>query len=190
MSAVVRPSTGGFIRPFGCGWFIREFLLGHGPESSPKVDPDRGSPQADIKYQYKEALYRAIARDRAEREISDLVNEGVDVTSERAAEIERKHFRRIPFKMTHMRYHSFTSYFHKLIKLGWVEFTGEEEPSEIQDNYPPAPSRRYYRLTEKGKKAPDWEWSNPLITLYPQFSLEEYYRDQRAKRKAKQRGED
>ncbi len=26
----LRPSRGGYLRPFGCGWFIREFLLGHG----------------------------------------------------------------------------------------------------------------------------------------------------------------
>lgn len=56
-----------------CGWFIREFLFGRGPEGSPRLDPERGAPQADIKFHYEEALYRAIARDRAEREISDLV---------------------------------------------------------------------------------------------------------------------
>jgi hypothetical protein len=52
----LRPSRGGFLRPFGCGWFIREFLLGKGPESSKKIDPLRGAVQADINYEYKEAL--------------------------------------------------------------------------------------------------------------------------------------
>ena len=181
----VRPELGGFIRPFGCGWFIREFLLGHGPEGSPKIDPKRGAPQADIKYQYKEALYRAIARDRAEREISDLVERGITVSEERAAEIERKHYGRIPTKINRMRYHSFTRYFNLLRQLGWVEKTGEEEPSSIQDQYPPAPPRRYYRLTKTGKAAPDVEWSNPLIALYGDLFPPEYFR---AKRKGRHYG--
>jgi hypothetical protein len=37
------PARGGFIKPFGCGWFIREYLLGHGPEGSPKIDPKKGA---------------------------------------------------------------------------------------------------------------------------------------------------
>jgi len=52
----IRPNRGGFLRPFGCGWFIREYLLGHGPEGSTPIDPERGAPQADINYEYKEAL--------------------------------------------------------------------------------------------------------------------------------------
>lgn len=119
----LRPGHGGFLRPFGCGWFIREFLMGHGPEGSPVIDPEKGAPQADIKFQYKEALYRAMARDRAEREISDLVKAGVEVTQEKAEEIEKKHYNRIPGKITRMRYHSFMSYFNKLKMLGWVEAT-------------------------------------------------------------------
>jgi len=39
------PTRGGFLRPFGCGWFIREFLLGNGPEGSTMIDPNRGSTQ-------------------------------------------------------------------------------------------------------------------------------------------------
>ena len=37
MEMPLRPERGGFLRPFGCGQFIREFLLGHGPEESPPV---------------------------------------------------------------------------------------------------------------------------------------------------------
>ena len=66
----LRPSRGGFLRPFGCGWFIREFLLGNGPVGSKKIDPLRGAVQADINYEYKEALARATAQDHAERIIS------------------------------------------------------------------------------------------------------------------------
>ena len=67
MVELLRPARGGFLRPFGCGWFIREFLLGHGPYDSPKIDPDVGAPQADIFYHYKTALLKAIALDRATR---------------------------------------------------------------------------------------------------------------------------
>ncbi|MFA4836282.1 MAG: hypothetical protein WC749_09470 [Dehalococcoidia bacterium] len=179
MAELLKPLRGGFQRRFGCGWFIREFLSGHGPEGSPRINPVKGAPQADIKFEYKEALYRAMARDRADREISDLVKAGVDVSSEEAVEIERKHYRRIPAKTTRMRYHSFMSYFNKLKMLGWVEATGETEPSTFQDSYPAAPPRVYYRLTEKGKAAADREWSNPLLALYPQFSLEGYFRGKR-----------
>ena len=63
----LKPSRGGFLRPFGCGWFIREFLLGHGPNGSPKIDPDVGACQVDIFNHYKIALLKAIALDRATR---------------------------------------------------------------------------------------------------------------------------
>ncbi len=35
------PIRGRFIKPFGCGWFIKEYFLGHGPEGSPKIDPKK-----------------------------------------------------------------------------------------------------------------------------------------------------
>jgi hypothetical protein len=52
----LRPVKGGFLRPFGAGWFIREYLAGNGPEGSTKIDPARGAPQVDISYEYKETL--------------------------------------------------------------------------------------------------------------------------------------
>ena len=70
MVMALRPNRGGFSRPFGAGWFIREYLLGNGPEGSTAIDPKRGAPQADINYEYKEALARATARERAEKIIS------------------------------------------------------------------------------------------------------------------------
>jgi hypothetical protein len=165
----LRPSRGGFLRPFGCGWFIREFLLGNGPEASNKIDPGRGATQADINYEYKEALARATAQDKAERIISRMVVGGADVTEEEAEKIYQRELRRVSRKFTHMRYHSFLMYFGVLKRLGWVEVTGQTERSAIQDNYLPAPERTYYRLTEKGKEAPDEYWSNPLFTLYPEI---------------------
>jgi len=163
----LRPSRGGFLRPFGCGWFICEFLRGNSPESSRKIDPLRGAVQADINFEYKESLARATAQDRAERIISDMVVKGVDVTEEKAEEIYQRELKRVSRKFTHVRYHSFLMYFGVLKRLGWVQETNETEPSSVQDNYPSAPRRVYYRLTKKGIDAGEELWSNPLFTLYP-----------------------
>jgi len=163
----LRPARGGFLRPFGCGWFIREFLLGHGPNGSPRIDPDAGAPQADIFYHYKRALLHAIALDRATREEEQRAKR--EKRAIRPEEIERmteRYLARIPYKSTGCRYHSFVVYFSNLHRLGWVEFTGREEPSAFQDHYPPGPSRRYYRLTPAGRAASDAAWSDPLCTLY------------------------
>ncbi len=165
----LRPSRGGFLRPFGCGWFIREFLLGKGPGGSKVIDPQRGAAQTDIRYEYAEALARATGRERAERIVSNLVVKGTDVTEEMAEKIYQKELRRVSRKFTHMRYHSFLMYFGVLKRLGWVEVTDEVEPSAIQENYPSAPGRTYYRLTQKGIEAGDDFWSNPLFTLYPEI---------------------
>jgi hypothetical protein len=165
----LRPNRGGFLRPFGCGWFIREYLLGNGPEGSTRIDPEGGAPQSDINYAYKEALARATARERAERIISRQVVRGVDITEEYAEEIYQKELKRVSRKFTHMRYHSFLMYFGVLKRLGWVEVTDQTEPSAIQDNYPAAPERVYYRLTKTGLEADEELWSNPLFTLYPEI---------------------
>lgn len=169
MALDIRPTRGGFLRPFGCGWFIREFLLGNGPEGSRVIDQQQGAPQADINFEYKEALARATARERAERIISRMVVSGADVTEEQAAKTYEREMKRISRKFTHMRYHSFLMYFGVLKRLGWVEITNETEPSAIQDNYPSAPERTYYRLTRTGIEAGDDLWSNPLFTLYPEI---------------------
>ena len=169
MVMALRPNRGGFLRPFGCGWFIREFLLGKGPEGSHVIDPERGAAQADINYEYKEALARATARERAERIISRMVVSGVDVTEEQAERIYERELKKVSRKFTHMRYHSFLVYFGVLKRLGWVEATGETEASTMQDYHPPAPERIYYRLTQAGKSAGDELWSNPLFTLYPEI---------------------
>jgi len=165
----LKPARGGFLRPFGCGWFIREYLLGNGPEGSTKIDADRGSAQADINFEYKEALARATARGRAERIISRMVLSGADVTEEEAERIYERELKRVSRKFTHMRYHSFLMYFGVLKRLGWVETTEETQHSAIQDNYPLGTSRTYFRLTKKGIEAGEENWSNPLFTLYPEI---------------------
>lgn len=114
----LRPARGGFLRPFGCGQFIKEFLLGHRPEGSLKIDPDRGAAIDDIRYAYKSALLRAYAKDM----VAVAMEKGIELSVEEALE-------RIPHRLTKMRSHSFYRYFHHLKMLGWVEATGEEEES-------------------------------------------------------------
>jgi len=143
--------------------------MGNGPEGSRVIDLEQGAAQADINYEYKEALARATARERAEKIISRMVLDGKDVTEEQAERIYERELKKISRKFTHMRYHSFLMYFGVLKRLGWVEVTGETETSSIQENYPPAPERTYYRLTKKGVEAGDELWSNPLFTLYPEI---------------------
>jgi hypothetical protein len=177
------PIRGGFIKPFGCGWFIREYLLGHGPEGSPKIDSQKGACQEDIFYWYKISLHKAYAQDAADYENEQRVRRGYPVYTETEYR-ERVDYlmSRMPYKLVKCRYHSFSRYFHFLKQLGWVEFTGNEELSTIQEYYSDAPPRRYYRLTRKGIEAPDRQWSNPQITLYPERGLE-YYRNKRKEHK-------
>ena len=165
----LRPSHGGWLRPFGTGWFIREYLLGHGPEGSPRIDPAEGACIVDIFYEYKRALHRAYARDALGREIEEREKRGLPFYTEE--EWKRRfeyHFRRISYKLAKCRYHSFHRYFHYLVQLGWVEPTGATETSTLEEmtGNPAAQPRRYYCLTEKGKRATEEEWSNPQRELY------------------------
>ena len=186
MVTALKPNRGGYLRPFGCGWFIREFLLGHGPEGSPKIDPEVGSWQEEICYYYKLALHRAYAEDATAWENDMRVRAGKPIYTETEyAERVDRHLRRIPYKLVKCRYQSFHRYFHWLKQLGWVEPTGHEEKSAVQEvmpDFPQAPPKIYYRLTKKGREAPDWEWSNPQLTLYPERGLE-YFREKRRGRK-------
>jgi len=180
MDIALRPSRGGYLRPFGCAWFIVEFLKGNGPEGSPKIDPDIGAPMVDIHYQYKSALHRAYAEDAVALDEEERKRKGLPpFTAEEAQERLQRYLSRIPYKLTKMRYSSFCRYFGHLKRLGWVEETGKTEPSGIQDSYPPAPSRVYYRLTEAGKKATLAEVSNPLRLLYPSFDSA-YFKEKRS----------
>jgi hypothetical protein len=103
---------------------IREFLLGHAPNGSPRIDPDVGAPQADVFYHYKAALLQAIALDRATREEERRARrERRAISPEEIERLTEKHLARIPYKSTSCRYHSFVVYFSNLQRLGWVEFT-------------------------------------------------------------------
>ena len=165
MVELLRPRRGGFLRPFGCGEFIRRFLLGEGPEGSPKIDPKVGAPIEDM--------------------VAMAMERGIEISVEEA-------LRRIPHRLTKVRSHSFYRYFHLLKQLGWVEATGEEEGS-LLGGMPgarvehtaqgttlvevPQP-RRYYRLTAEGRGASDIAWSDPLQAIY------DYPREFRSPRKA------
>ena len=113
------------------------------------------------------------------------MEKGIELSLEEA-------LRRIPHRLTKMRSHSFYRYFHHLKMLGWVEPTGEEEGSlfggmagaKVERTAEgttlvevPQP-RRFYRLTVKGKEAPDVAWSDPLQAIY------KYPREYRSRRKA------
>ena len=132
----------------------------------------------DIHDQYKAALHRAFARDTVEWEEEERIRRGKGAyTEEEYTERLLYYLSRIPYKFTRMRYASFTRYFSHLKRLGYVEKTGKEEASLIQESYPPAPPRRYYRLTETGKKATMAELADPIMTLY------KYPREKRSTRR-------
>ena len=167
MVELLRPTRGGFLRPFGCGLFVREFLLGHSSNGSPHIDPEAGSPQSDIFYYYKTALLRATALDRATREEERRARkEKRSISPDNIEKLAERYLAKMPYKANGCRYHSFVVYFSNLQRLRWVEPTGKEEKSEFQDNYPPGPPRRYFRLTRAGRKAGDAAWANPHLALY------------------------
>ncbi len=167
MANPLRPARGGFLRPFGCGWFIREFLLGNGPGGSPSIDPDEGAPQAVIFREYKMALLRATAMDRAIRMEERMARrEKRYIDPDNIIELANRYLSKMPYKAQGCRYHSFVVYFSNLQRLGWVEATGREDPSAFQEHHPPGQPRRYYRLTQAGLLAGDEAWLNPLLTLY------------------------
>jgi hypothetical protein len=164
---LLRPARGGFLRPFGCAWFIWQFLLGNAPYGAPSIDPEVGACQADIFHYYKVALMRATALDRATRAEERLAKrQKRRIEPENIEKLARRYFSRMPYKAQGCRFHSFVVYFSMLQRLGWVEPTGREEPSSFQDNYPAGPARRYFRLTGAGRGASETGWANPQRALY------------------------
>ena len=184
MITQLRPNRGGYLRPFGCGIFIRDFLRGLGPFGSLKIDPDQGACQEDIFYQYKGALHAAYAEDAVAREQERRKKKGQALyTDEEYAERVERYLRRIPYKLVKARYHSFQRYFHWLKQLKWVEITGQEERSTVQEmtgGHPDTHPRKLYRLTRKGIEASDEDWSHPQRVLYPQIGdmpIEDYFKE-------------
>ena len=193
MAEALRPPRGGFLRPFGVAIFIRDFLAGLGPFGADRIDPDRGAPQTDIHAAYKLALHQAMAEDAAAWDAEEAIRRGKPLTEEAKEERSQHYLERIPSKLTRMRYPSFTRYFRFLLQLGFVERTGEREPSLIGGS-PDARVERtprgttlvevpqprvYYRLTDKGRAATIVELSDPIMTLY------NYPREQRSPKRRK-----
>jgi hypothetical protein len=163
----LRPKRGGFLRSFGCGEFARDFLKGKGLYGSPKIDPDTGAPQADIFYHYKMALMRTTALDRATRaEEKTAKRQKRRISPENIEGFAKRYLARMPYKAHGCRSHSFNSYFSTIQKLGWVEFTGREEPSAFQEHYSAGQPRKFFRLTQAGLNASDDDWANPQRALY------------------------
>ena len=164
---LLRPRRGGFLRPFGCGWFIREYLSGRGPYSSPMIDMERGAPQADIFYHYKQALRQVTAEDRAVRQEERRARkEKRPIDPENIEALTMRYLERLPYKSKGCRYSSFVKYFSNLQRLGWVEPSGIIEPSAFQDNYPQGNPRIFYRLTPIGRSVPEHLWADPRKALY------------------------
>ena len=167
MTLLLKPKRGGFLRPFGCAWFIREYLLGKGPYGSPKIAPAVGAPQGVIFHDYKLALMRATAFDRATRlEEKKARQEQRRVNPENIEGLAQRFLARMPYKAQGCRYHSFVVYFSNLQRLEWVELTGKETLSSFQDHYPNGQPQKYFRLTKAGRKARNSDWANPLWALY------------------------
>jgi hypothetical protein len=163
----LKPVRGGFVRVIGCGTFVRQYLLGRGPNGSPVIDPDVGAPQASVFYHYKTALLKATALDKAtRREEREAKREERPISPDNIEALTEKYLSRMPYKASGCRYHSFVVYFSTLQRLGWVEETGRVEPSAFQEHYPPGQPRRYYRLTVAGREASDAAWANPQAALY------------------------
>ena len=141
--------------------------MGHGPSASKKIDPNIGAPQEDIFYQYKMALIKVMAEDKATRtEERQAKHQNRPINPDNIENLTEKFMMQIPYKTTSCRFHSFVVYFSNLQRLGWVEPTGIEEPSAFQDHYQPGSPRRYFQLTEAGKAAGDNAWANPQRALY------------------------
>ena len=191
----LRPGRGGFVRPFGAAIFIRDYLMGQGPDYGVEaIDPDRGASITDIHRSYKRALHMDMAEDMAARAAEEAARRGKPMTPQETEALRDYYLERIPSKLTRMRYSSFARYFRFFIQLGWVQRTGEVEGSLIggpEDTHSPRATPRgtvlvevpqpriYYRLTAKGKEATLVELSDPIMTIY------NYSRERRSRKKYK-----
>lgn len=175
MTMDIRPTNGGFQGLIRTADFILKSIEGKKPEGSRKFNPIIGAPMTDIHFEYKSALHRLYAKNVVEAEEEKRIRRGKPAYTEEEYNERLNHFlSKIPHKLYKMRYSSFCRYFGHLIRLDWVEKTGFTEPSTVQEAYPAAPPRVYYRITEKGRKATAKEIADPIQTLY------HYSREQRS----------
>ena len=78
MATMVRPETGGFLRPFGLGMFILAYLSGDHAYGDCVKDPERGAPTEDIRSAYKKAILKAHAEDM----VAMALERGIDLSLE------------------------------------------------------------------------------------------------------------
>lgn len=67
-------------------------------------------------------------------------------------------------------HHSFQVFFAVLIRLKWVEKTGEEEVAHRKGSFNelnPSIPRKFYRITPEGLAQEESAWKNPVRVLYP-----------------------
>ena len=104
----LKPKRGGFLQPFGCGCFIKEFLSGNGPYGSPRINPDTGAAPSNIFHHYKQAIIRETALDRATRtEEKRARKEKGIINPDNIDKLFKKYLVRMPYKAQGCRYHSF-----------------------------------------------------------------------------------
>lgn len=99
--------------------------MGNSPGGSAKIDATVGAPQAEIFREYKIALLRATAMDRAIRVEERMAQrEKRYIDPDNITELANRYLSRMPYKAQGCRFHSFIVYFSTLQRLGWVEATG------------------------------------------------------------------
>ena len=71
-------------------------------------------------------------------------------------------------------YRSHLVYMRGLARMGLIERTGRLEESDDPkvELIAPVEERVYFRLTSKGKRAPDYVWTHPLRLYYRPFDWE------------------
>ena len=104
---------------------------------------------------------RDLLIERGEMSIAQIHRAYKDEVVERYKEQGRR-----VLKRSLMTYNSFAVYFQCLKLLKFVEPSNHTEPSKPQQWYADFPSQVFYKLTDKGKEAPDDQWSDPRHTLY------------------------
>src|SRR3989304_124988 len=140
MTLALKPKRGGFLRPFGCGEFIRDYLMGKRPYGSPKIDPKAGAPQADIFKQYKLALMREIALDWATKvEEKNARKENRSINPDNIEELADKYLAHLPYKTTACRFHSFVVRVSDRPTGGRGQGGAPGPPLHLPGHHPPGP---------------------------------------------------
>ena len=96
-----------------------------------------------------------------------------DLFRARKAHYEELGLRRPPSGIMH----SFEVFFAVLIRLKWVELTGEQEVVFIKgttSELNPTVPRKYYRITPEGLAQPESAWYNPVFTKYGKYKREKH----------------